>query len=395
MNRLKSPLRRLLAVTAGALLGVTGALALTGPAAAQTPAAGAPGCVTADKAEYKHTFDGPKGTASITLQNGPLCAGEVAEFALVSYIAPSAKFALPQFVFDSQVKKFEGPAAEQLALGGSKQTLEFQVKVPSCFTQVDFVRGSKIIDPLDSMDNLYGKRKLAAYNGGQGTCAAAPDAEFVYNCDGTTEVTLINRGNVKAEFTVTADGGFTKTVSVPAGKLDEAISVPAANAKNITVSVGDKVVAKGAWKQPETCVEPPEPKGSVVSDCKELIFTLQVPEGGETITITLTPNKGAAQTIVAEPGAAQPSVVRFKGFEGLVVTPSAEGVDLEPVAWEPPADCDKDNGSGGGEPDDEDEPTLPVTGAAAGGIAAGALALLAIGAICYFVARRRRVTFIA
>lgn len=409
MNRLKSPLRRLLAVTAGALLGVTGAVALTGAGVAQATPHGGKKCVSAADARYEHEFDGPAGTASIKLLNGPLCAGQEQAFALVSYIAPSAKLAFPQQVFDSSVQKFEGPKGERLSMGGyHKPTLTFKVDIPDCFTQVDFVFGAEIIDPLDG-SNLYGDRKVGSrkgegsrsrgpqawWNGGKSSCAAVPEAEFVSDCTGKVVVKLANRGKSPAKFTVTADGGFTKDETVAAGGIVD-VEVPAANAKNIVVKADGKEVAKGGWVKPEDCAEPAEPEGSVESTCDELIFSLQVPKGGETVTVTLTPNKGAPQTLVAEPGAAQPSVVRFKGVKGLVVTPSAEGLDdTTPIAWEPPADCDKDNGTGGGSGDEEEEPTLPVTGAAAGGIVAGALGLLAAGAVFFVVARRRRVTFIA
>ena len=73
------------------------------------------------------------------------------------------------------------------------------------------------------------------------------------------------------------------------------------------------------------------------------------------------------------------------------MTPTAEGLDdSSPIAWEKPADCTP--GQGGG---DKDEPSLPLTGAATGGIIAGAVVLLAAGAALFVVARRRRVRFTA
>ncbi len=104
--------------------------------------------------------------------------------------------------------------------------------------------------------------------------------------------------------------------------------------------------------------------------------------------MTLTPNKGEAQKRTVEPG--KTVVVEFEAFEGLTVTPAAEGLDdTSPIAWEKPADCAP--GQGGG----KDEPALPLTGAATGGIIAGAVVLLAAGAALFVVARRRRVRFTA
>jgi LPXTG-motif cell wall-anchored protein len=54
-------------------------------------------------------------------------------------------------------------------------------------------------------------------------------------------------------------------------------------------------------------------------------------------------------------------------------------------------DCDN-GGEGGG---DADEPSLPVTGPVAGGIAGVAVLLLIAGGVFFFIARRRKVTFTA
>ncbi|HEX8630862.1 MAG TPA: LPXTG cell wall anchor domain-containing protein [Catenuloplanes sp.] len=397
MNRSKSPLRRALAITAGALIGLTGTVILAGPASAQAAPDAAAACVNAAQAKYVHEFNGPAGTASVTLTNGPLCAGQEQEFALVSYIAPSAKFALPQYAFDRAVQKFAAPKSTELVVSGSKPKLTFEVKVPSCYTQVDLVRGSRIIDPLISRNDLYGDRKLAAYNGGRGTCVAAPEAEVVPDCAGNVTVKLVNRkGNAPATFEVTADGNFSKTVKVGPGKI-ESVTVPAANAKNILVKADGKEVHRGGWQKPKDCEQPGQPQGFLESTCDALIIGLKNPAGGKTITLTLTPNKGAAQTLVIKGG--EEKSAKFTGVKGLTVTPSIEGVGAsEPIAWAPPKDCVKptptptpsSNGNGGG-----DGGTLPVTGTAAGGIAGGAAGLLAIGAVLFMLARRRRVRFTA
>ncbi|MFI6240628.1 LPXTG cell wall anchor domain-containing protein [Micromonospora sp. NPDC050795] len=139
---------------------------------------------------------------------------------------------------------------------------------------------------------------------------------------------------------------------------------------------------------PTATPAPAEPVGSVESTCDKLTFTIENPADGETVTLTLTPNKGEVKTLVVKPG--ETGSVSFDATEGLVVTPAAEGLDdTEPIAWEKPADCAP--GQGGG----KDEPALPLTGAATGGIIAGAVVLLAAGAALFVVARRRRVRFTA
>ncbi|MFI6268668.1 LPXTG cell wall anchor domain-containing protein [Micromonospora zamorensis] len=139
---------------------------------------------------------------------------------------------------------------------------------------------------------------------------------------------------------------------------------------------------------PTATTPPAEPVGTVESTCDKLTFTIENPADGKTVVMTLTPNKGEAKTLTVEPG--KTGSVSFDAVEGLTVTPAAEGLDdNEPIAWEQPAECAP--GQGGG----KDEPALPLTGAATGGIIAGAVVLLAAGAGLFVMARRRRVRFTA
>ncbi|WP_433652377.1 LPXTG cell wall anchor domain-containing protein [Micromonospora zamorensis] len=139
---------------------------------------------------------------------------------------------------------------------------------------------------------------------------------------------------------------------------------------------------------PTATTPPAEPVGTVESTCDKLTFTIENPADGKIVVMTLTPNKGEAKTLTVEPG--KTGSVSFDAVEGLTVTPAAEGLDdNEPIAWEKPAECNP--GQGGG----KDEPALPLTGAATGGIIAGAVVLLAAGAGLFVMARRRRVRFTA
>ncbi|MET0425965.1 MAG: LPXTG cell wall anchor domain-containing protein, partial [Actinoplanes sp.] len=78
--------------------------------------------------------------------------------------------------------------------------------------------------------------------------------------------------------------------------------------------------------------------------------------------------------------------------DGMTVTATPEGYEGEDatITYHQPEDCDT-AGAGGG----EDEPTLPLTGAAAGSIAVGAVVLLGAGIALFVVARRRKVKFTA
>lgn len=145
--------------------------------------------------------------------------------------------------------------------------------------------------------------------------------------------------------------------------------------------------SKLATPSPVPSITPPAvvtPETAVKHTCDDLTYAVTNPADGKTVNITVTPNKGEPKTLTVEPG--KSGSVSFPAETGLTITPSGEGVlDTTPVAWEKPADCD--SGAGGGD--------LPLTGAAAGGIAAGALVLLAAGVALFLVARRRRLTFTA
>ncbi|BEL11748.1 hypothetical protein Q0Z83_099390 [Actinoplanes sichuanensis] len=99
---------------------------------------------------------------------------------------------------------------------------------------------------------------------------------------------------------------------------------------------------------------------------------------GEKRTLTVAPGKEGSEKFSASAGF-RVKVTYTVEYKGTVFTATYD------VPWQEPAEgCD--DGEGGG---------LPVTGAAAGGVAAGAAGLLAIGGALFFVARRRKVKFTA
>ncbi|WDZ87412.1 cell wall anchor protein [Micromonospora cathayae] len=413
-------LRRPFSVAAAGLTGLVTVFAVAAPATATnpspvppsapataepTPTAATPPpatCVDADEARYTHTFDGPKGEASITLVNGPLCQGEEQELALVSYLAPSAKFAVPQYLFDKSVKKFTGVAEGEI---GAVTKLEFKVEVPACFTQVDFVFGSEIIDPITEKGDRYGDRKVGSdkgigsrskgkaawYNGGAGSCVEAPAVEHRSDCDGGFDLVLVNRGNVPTTFAVRGSGGYTEDVTVAAG-ASATKELTAEQGKEVTVEARGMETFTGGWTKPEDCQEPEvgEPETAFDSTCEELILEVVNPANGINLTSTFTPSVGTPKTVTFEPGTTKE--VTFPAAEGLSVVVTGDLASEEPITWTAPKGGCADGGTGGGE---GDEGGLPVTGAAAGGIAAGAAALLALGAVLFVVARRRRIRFTA
>ncbi|MEU4338977.1 cell wall anchor protein [Micromonospora lupini] len=357
----------------------------------------APKCVEIDKAKFSHTFDGPKGTATVKLDGDlPLCGDGKQYFTLVSYFAPRPQFATPQYVYGTPDSDFVSAAQTEITLN---------VEIPDCHTQVDLIWGDKdqVIDELVDGGKRYDNKKLGSpgapgnrskgpqgwYNGGSKSCVT-PASTFASKCDGSVAVSLSNDGKISkyaVEFEVKGENGFTKKVSVTPGKADSSIVVPAADAGKIEVLVDGKVIENGtySWQRPEDC---PLPAVTTKADCKEFALTVTNPEGGLPVKTTFTyGDKTETRTVAA--GASE--TVTFKAGKDKTAVVALPDMDLELEAiYTPEGNC---GGSGGGGGDDE--PGLPVTGAAAGGIAAGAVALLIAGAVLFVIARRRRVTFTA
>jgi LPXTG-motif cell wall-anchored protein len=120
------------------------------------------------------------GVATVSFTMGKGCTGQ--ELSLVSYKAPSDTFsretAAEQVLFDSKTGVFGDQTAPH--------TFSLTVNVPSCFFQVDFVKGKPImhLGPAGST-NFYSDqgRLLAAVNGGMKSCSTGT---------GTTEVPPTN-----------------------------------------------------------------------------------------------------------------------------------------------------------------------------------------------------------
>lgn len=363
--------------------------------AADKSCAPAPKCVEVDKATYSHTFDGPKGTATVKLDGDlPLCGEGKQWFTLVSYFAPRPQFATPQYVYGTPDSNW---------IGGTQTEIKLNVEIPDCHTQVDLIWGGKdeVIGELVDGGKRYDNKKLGSagapgnrskgpqgwYNGGDKSCVT-PATTFASNCDGSVAVSLSNDGKISkyaVEFEVKGEDGFSKKVSVPAGKADNSIVVPAANAGKIEVLVDGMVIEKGtySWQRPEDC---PLPVVTTKADCKDFALTVTNPEGGLPVTAAFTYG-GKTETRTVAAGASE--TVTFTAGKDETALVALPDLDLEMEAvYTPEGDCG--GGGAGGE-----EPGLPVTGAAAGGIAAGAIALLIAGAVLFVIARRRRVTFTA
>lgn len=328
MNRLKSPLRRALAVAAGATIGLVGAVALTTPASAHHPIpVGLPVCVTADgdwKVVWKVWNSERDLAATLTAVSTDPAEGELTGEIVVGAELPTGR---------------DGIRGEQtLPAEVSKVTLT----VTAEWIRTKFKKTEIVTQTVTSNEVKKPRRPLDQCAEPEPTPEPTPEPS---------------------------------PSSEPSPEPTESPTAPA------TPEPTDSATPEPT--EPPV-VEPSEPEGVVEYTCDQLIFTINNPEDGETVTVDFVPNEGDTLTVTVGPG--ESGVAEFDAFEGLEVTPVIEGFeDAEAFAWELPEDCE--GGEGGGE--------LPVTGAAAGGIAAGAVALLAIGGVLFYLARRRRVTFTA
>ncbi|BBH64404.1 hypothetical protein ACTI_10890 [Actinoplanes sp. OR16] len=417
-----TPLRRAALVAAGALLGLTGLVGVASPASADeiTPP------VTAEAATFVHTFEIKDGKAFATVTpDADLQVPE--EVTLVSYFAPQPKFATPQYAFQYRTGKLEKK-------GG---VVSLEVEVPDCNTQVDLFFGGEddVLDTIDG-EKRYGNLKLGEsgfpgkrssgpagwFNGGNKNCVQ-PVVQPVPQCDGTVDLQLSNNGALSkydVEFLVKGTG-FEKTVKVAAGKGDT-VEVPA-GAGTITVSAEGMKDFTYTWSRPETCT----PTAGAVNDCTDVIVTVTNPEGNapakadvtygsETKSTTVAP--GASEQVTFPAGEATTATVTYPeipGTEPVTVevtktecpepsTPASEQPST-PASEEPSTPASEEPSATPSEsastsstpiattPVSDDEPSLPVTGAAAGGIAGGAAVLVAVGAGLFLMARRRKLNF--
>ncbi|WP_430783975.1 LPXTG cell wall anchor domain-containing protein [Actinoplanes sp. G11-F43] len=419
---MKNPLRvrHVVAALAGALLGLT---ALTNPAGATGGNHGG------SKGKlFTHTFTIKDGVATATIT--PKRDVKAEKVTLVSYFAPKPNFAVPQYVFESKTGVLEK----------KNGTVELQVNVPDCNTQVDLFFGGEddVLNPLDG-NKRYGDKKLGEktglggrsegpagfFNGGKQDCVQ-PAVQPVALCDGTVDLQLSNNGALSkfdVTFRVTANG-IDKTVKVPAGQ-GETVKIPA-GAGTIKVTEPRMKEFTYTWSRPETCV----PVAVGQNDCTTVTVTVTNPEGNtpaksevtygtETKTVTVAP--GTSEPVTFPAGEATTATVSYPeitGTEPVTVpvekadcpspspsnTPSEEppaspsaspsapasespsasaSTSTSPVATTPVA------GEGGGDGE------LPLTGSAAASVAGGAFLLLVAGGVFFFLARRRKINFTA
>lgn len=371
MNRSKLSLRRPLTLLGAAVLGAAAAVAIASPASAHhSEVAGKAVCDTTTGewvVTWKVTSVAPPGVERYKLIKADLTpAGST-----VTNIAVSTGDQYPY-----EVSK---PIVGEQRVPGSARTASLTVQAQWKKNRSDFVEHK----PSTGTVTLGGKCEEDK------PAVTAPTASFASDCEGAVTVTLANgKEATKAVELAVKAKGFEQKYTLEPGDSKADIVVPAGAGKIVVTERGkDTPVGTYTWKQPEACAEPGEPEGAVEFTCDEMIFTITNPADGETVTVVFKPSTGEPQTLVVKPG--ETKQAKFAASEGFTVTATTGDGEEETFAWEQPEGCDNGGGGGG------DDGDLPVTGVAATGIAAGALVLLAAGAMLFVISRRRRTTFTA
>jgi hypothetical protein len=303
-------------------------------------------CAPLAKGVFTHSFNGPAGSAQVSRSgNQPypaLCAAQ--RLTLVSYYALSASFALPQYVFDYTTQDFTPLTYE----------LTFQIALPPCFTQVDFVTGERI-NPLNNSSGLYGDRKIGSANGtgsysigpqgwynGKGAnqtggVCTNPAATATPLCDGSGSIHLSN--GLSAEFA---------NVTFQVKKNGDAIATPYTVAPNTSTtftvidgqwpvevqsSNGFQVSLPWTWpasgcEQPTLLVEP---------DCSNLVLSVTNPNS-KTINVTAS-YAGTAQTKPIGKGASTAFTFPAATGSAIITIDGASGWTPFTTTFNPAASC--------------------------------------------------------
>jgi LPXTG-motif cell wall-anchored protein len=304
---LKSPLRRTAVLAAGALIGLSGAFALAGPASAH------------------HSF----------VDGSAKCETATGEWKVTWTVNADSGHNAPTYRWTS-------------------------VDLSPAAYKIDNPKIAKTDEDLKDNEPLTGVQLLP---GTETSASLAVNAKWS------------NNHTASANKTITFLGKCEKTPSEEPSTPTEEPSTPAEEPSTPPVIPSDL---------------PGEAEPILEADCDTITIGLDNPADGIEFTLKFKTSKGETRTLVIKPG--EKKTETFSATTGfkidLTISATVDGKAFSetiPVEYEQPEDCDN-SGSGGG---------LPLTGAAAGSIAGGAGALLAVGAGLFFMARRRKVKFTA
>ncbi|MGX6604123.1 hypothetical protein ACWKSP_18610 [Micromonosporaceae bacterium Da 78-11] len=355
MNLLKTPLRRATALVAGSFLGLAGAVAIAAPASAHYPSvSGSAPCVTGDnwKIDWSvgndYGLDATVDTITVKDQDGK-------ELALTGDIAADGKVVPP--------KSDNDPA---LQVHGATAVTSASVKKATLTVILKWTDGYKNDGKPTGDRNDHNAVPLT-------TTVEKPTKA----CDKPSP-----SPSVSVSTSTSASPSASASVST---SPSASVSTSASATPTPTTTTPELPVPT-----PSTTDEPAEFTPIVEMDCTTITIGMDNPADGIEWVMGFDTPKGEKREITVKPG--EKKVEKFSATAGFTVkvtlSVTVDGKtysDFATVPYTQPTDCDT-SGEGGG---------LPVTGAAAGGIAGGAVALLALGGVLFFLARRRKVKFTA
>jgi hypothetical protein len=355
VNLLKTPLRRTTALVAGSFLGLAGAVALAAPASAHYPSASGSSPCVSNEGEW--TVDWSIGNdygqdatvSSITAKDSAGKALDInGEIVAPGKIVPpySDKNGAAQIHGSSVVKGADAASIRVVLLWTDGYTNDGQ---------------NRHAEPLKVTVNKPTEKCV--------TESPTP----------TPSQTTSSPTPTPSETTSSPTPTPSETTSPTPSDTPTTSPTPTPTESTPTLPV----------PTPSTSDEPAEFTPIVEMDCTTITIGMDNPTDGIAWGMHFKTTKGEERDITIKPG--EKKTEKFSATPGFKVTVTltvtVDGQtysDFTTIAYEKPDNCD--NGEGGG---------LPVTGAAAGGIAGGAAVLLAVGAGLFFMARRRKVNFTA
>ncbi|XVV14472.1 hypothetical protein ACQP2X_09050 [Actinoplanes sp. CA-131856] len=191
-------------------------------------------CVSAAAATYSHAFDGPSGSVKVTATK-PLCSGQTQTFALASYTAGAPASNARPFVYST----------DRGSITASKRTLSLKVTVPSCYAQVEAIRGTALA--YEGTNAPAALLPAATYSGGTRQCAPAPTVTFDNNCDGSFTSTIANSDQATTDAVfLTGD----RLLRLPPGASQKLTARPGTT---MTIRTNTFTTYDGSWRRPTTC----------------------------------------------------------------------------------------------------------------------------------------------
>jgi len=186
---------------------------------------------------------------------------------------------------------------------------------------------------------------------------------------------------------VTTSAGDSETVQLAPG-ASETLVFPASEGLTYQVTVDGQTVHEGGWQQPEDCEIEFEAPVAWTADCENLTVEVTNPLTEYTIAVTITVGE-VTEELTIEPESTAEATFPIEGSGVATITIEETTHEVE---FTVPEECEPAEPAPSEEPEG---PTLPVTGGRTTLIVGAAVLLLLAGGGLFWAARRRRMTFTA